>query len=61
MPRYTLIDHVTGEEHPLEFENVVDIQCALRNIEHENHIHKGECFTDTKERMEKVSVPITDY
>jgi hypothetical protein len=66
---YTLINHYTGEEHELTFENVADIKGALRDIQNFNHnrgpkpkkIRTWECFEDTREKMDKVRIPATDY
>lgn len=72
MSEYTIIDHVTGDQHELEHEDMADIQCALEF--YFDHIHSRgprkpiprmvpnvECMQDTLEKLKKVRVSMTDY
>jgi len=71
---YILINNQTGEMHELDFENVADIQAALRGIKSFNErrwpydesatrkkIFTAECFEVTCKKISKVTVPATDY
>ena len=74
MSDYTLTNHRTGEVHELDFENVADIKAALEQIRKFNakeypydkkkkrkKILTWECFEDTREKMDAVTIPSTDY
>ena len=74
MADYTLTNHMTGESHELDYENVVDMKAALDSIKAFNSkvypfetakkrelIYTWECFDETFEKMSKVTTPDTDY
>ena len=45
----------------LSFENIVDIQGALRDVKDRKDIYKAECFDETFEKIMAVPVPNTVY
>jgi hypothetical protein len=63
MNDYTLINHRTGEAHPFDFENIVDIRAALRAIESKSGYEyvTGGCWDDTFKRWMDIQFPMTDY